>query len=71
MSAVNEQFERQQDAERFFGKKQSTHVLRNAADFERHYESRSTTNEDPFDIADYLRGVANLRTSAGVQNALY
>ena len=70
VSAVNEQFERQQDAERFFGKKQSTHVLRNAADFERHYESRSTTNEDPFDIADYLRGVANLRTSAGVQNAL-
>jgi len=70
VAAVNQQFERQQDAEAFFGKKQKSTVLRNAADFEGHYASRNSGNDEPFDMADYLRGVANLRTSAGVQNAL-
>lgn len=68
---LTKQIERQQDAEHFFGKKQSTNVLRNAADFERHYTGRKGgSNDEPFDIADFLKGVANLRTSPGVSNAL-
>lgn len=71
VSAVNQAFERFSDAEHFFGKKQSNPVLRNTEDFERHYESRTPTNrDDPYDIADYLRGIANLKTTPSVKNAL-
>jgi HK97 family phage major capsid protein len=69
VSAVNEQFERMKDADRYFGAKQSTDVLRNAADFERHYDSRSK-GEESFDITDFLRGVARLKSSPEVMNAL-
>ena len=67
---VNEQFERQQDADHFFGKKQSNAVLHNAADFDRHYSARADNQGEPFDMADFLRGIANLRTTPSVQNAL-
>jgi len=71
VSAVNQQFERQQDANHFFGKKQSNSILRTAADFENHYQSRAkNTNDDPFDLADYLRGIANMKTTPTVKNAL-
>lgn len=69
ISAVNEQFERRQQADHFFGAKQTTNVMRNAADFERHYEGRSK-GEDNFEIADFLRGVARLKSSPEVMNAL-
>ena len=67
--SVNQQFERQADADNFFGKKQNNTVLRNAADFERHY-AKNDNSEQPYDIADFLRGVGKLRSSEGVQNAL-
>ncbi len=72
VKAANAAFERMDDAERFFGNQpKASNVLRNSADFDRHYASRSqSSNEAPFDLADYLRGVANLRASPGVQNAL-
>jgi len=70
VAAVNTAFERQQETEHFFGKKQSNAVLHNAADFERHYSGRSDDKGEPFDIADYLRGIANLRSTPAVKNAL-
>lgn len=71
VNAVNEAFERQDDADRFFGKKQNNQVLRNAADFERHYDSRAkTSDEEQFTIHDFLRGVANVNTRPEVRNAL-
>ena len=70
VNAINEQFERRDDAAHFFGKKQSNAVLRNSSDFEKHYQSRAKTDSDSFDIADFLRGVANLKTTPGIKNAL-
>lgn len=67
---ITKKIERQQEADVFFGKKQSTNVLRNDADFERHYGDRKGGNDEPFDISDFLKGVANLRSSPGVSNAL-
>ncbi len=69
---INESFEREQDAEHFFGKKQASRVLRNAADFEKHYgTTRNTGGEDgEMNIADFLRGVSNMTTTPAVRNAL-
>lgn len=69
ISAVNETFERQDDADRFFGAKQNNQVLRNSKDFERHYEGRQSGDDD-FTITDFLRGVGNLNTVPEVKNAL-
>lgn len=69
ISAVNEAFERQDDADRFFGKKQNNQVLRNSKDFERHYEGRNKGDDD-FTITDWLRGVANIKAMPEVKNAL-
>lgn len=51
---------------------QNTKVLRNAADFARHYKTEHGTHadDDEIGITDFLRGVANLRTTPAVQNAL-
>jgi len=68
VSAVNQVFERQQDAEHFYGKKQTGSIMRNSADFERHYAA--TSKESDFDISDYLRVIANLKTTPEVKNAL-
>jgi HK97 family phage major capsid protein len=73
INAINEAFERMQDAEKFFGKKQSngaTKAMRNSADFAKHYETGHSKDAGEYDIADYLRGIANLRTTPAVQNAL-
>ena len=73
VARINEEFERKQDAEKFFGNRQKTGsnpAMRNSADFQKHYETGHTQDAGEFDIADYLRGVANLRTTPGVQNAL-
>lgn len=73
IASVNESFERMQEAEKFFGKKQSngsTKAMRNSADFAKHYETGHSQDAGEFDIADYLRGIANLRTTPGVKNAL-
>jgi HK97 family phage major capsid protein len=69
ISAINEQFERRQDADHFYGKKQNPGAMRNAADFERHYEGRGKGDAD-FEIVDFLRGVAKLKSSPEVLNAL-
>jgi len=69
VAAVNQQFERKDDADRFFGTKQNSAVMKNAADFENHYQKVSNQGE-AFGIADFLRGVAKLKTSPEVQNAL-
>ncbi len=48
-------------------------ALRNAADFSKHYKTEDSNNNDhvgEMSIADFLRGVANLRTMPEVQNAL-
>lgn len=74
IAAVNEAFERLQDAEKFFGKRQASgaasHVMRNSADFAKHYNTGNSQDAGEFDIADYLRGIANLRTTPSVKNAL-
>lgn len=74
IAAVNEAFERMQDAEKFFGKRQASgaasNVMRNSADFAKHYETGHAQDAGEYDIADYLRGVANLRTTPSVKNAL-
>lgn len=74
IAAVNEQFERMQDAEKFFGNRQSTganmNAMRNAADFAKHYETGHSQDAGEYDIADYLRGIANLKTIPSVKNAL-
>jgi HK97 family phage major capsid protein len=44
-------------------------ILRNSADFAKHYASGDKTAVD-YDLADYCRGVANLRTTPSVKNAL-
>lgn len=66
---ITQSLERREEADLHFGRKQSTNVLRNAADFERHYGGRKGPDE-PFDISDFLKGVANLRTTQSVSNAL-
>ncbi|NMM15372.1 MAG: phage major capsid protein [Rhodoferax sp.] len=73
IAAVNEAFERMQDAEKFFGKSKSngaTKAMRNSADFAKHYETGHSQDAGEYDIADYLRGIANLRTTPSVKNAL-
>lgn len=69
ISAVNEAFERQAEADHFFGAKQNNQVLRNRKDFERHYEGRQNGGDD-FTITDWLRGVANIKARPEVRNAL-
>lgn len=66
---ITQSLERREEAELRFGKKQSTNVLRNADDFARHY-GRHKGQDESFDIADFLKGVANLRTTPEVSNAL-
>lgn len=72
IAAVNEAFERMQDAEKFFGNRQasSTKVMRNAADFAKHYNTGHSQDAGEYDIADYLRGIANMQTPPSVKNAL-
>lgn len=76
VSAVNQQFERMDETDRFFGKKQGAvdqmRVMRNAADFAKHYgvEQNGRNPEGEIGIADFLRGVGGLRSSPAVQNAL-
>jgi HK97 family phage major capsid protein len=50
----------------------SLKILRNHADFERHYNANDPFNgaRDGVDIADFLRGVGNLKTTESVRNAL-
>jgi HK97 family phage major capsid protein len=74
IAAVNEAFERMQDAEKFFGKRQASgaasNVMRNAADFAKHYNTGHSQDAGEYDIADYLRGIANLKSIPSVKNAL-
>lgn len=72
IAAVNEAFERMQDAEKFFGNRHAagTNVMRNAADFAKHYNTGNTPDAGEYDIADYLRGIANMKAPPSVKNAL-
>lgn len=45
-------------------------AMRNAADFRKHYGAEHAGGADELDFADFLRGVAKMKTSAAVQNAL-
>lgn len=58
----------------FFDRKaetQTTKVLRNSADFARHYKTeQGQDHDDEIGIADFLRGVANMTTTPAVKNAL-
>ena len=72
VAQINQQFERMADAAVFFGNKQGNDpkpIMRNAADFENHYGKEQSGSAD-LTITDFLRGVANLRTTEAVQNAL-
>jgi HK97 family phage major capsid protein len=55
-------------------KVQSIRAMRNSADFEKHYSagehSHAMGDSGDMSITDFLRGVANLKTSPSVQNAL-
>lgn len=74
VAAINQAFERMQDAEKFFGNRQASsagsNIMRNSADFAKHYNTGHSKDAGEFDIADYLRGIANLRTTPAVLNAL-
>ena len=72
IARVDQQFQRMAEAEAFFGGNgQAKTVMRNSADFKAHYGKRDgNSDEGQFDIADYLRGVANMKTSPDVRNAL-
>lgn len=70
VSKINEKFQRQADADVFFGKKKTDAVMRNRADFEAHFQTRNSNDEGEFGIAEFLRGVANMKTSPDVRNAL-
>jgi HK97 family phage major capsid protein len=75
VAAVNQTFERIDEATRFHAKKNGTStgsvsVLRNADDFSRHYGNNQNGQDGPMDIADFLRGVAGMKTTPAVQNAL-
>jgi HK97 family phage major capsid protein len=51
------------------GTRSQLKALRTADDFQAHYRERSAGGE-AFDIADFLRGVANMGTTTAVRNAL-
>lgn len=73
IEACNEAFERIQDAEKFFGKSKDnsmSKVLRNAADFQRHFKNSRNDDDTDVGIADFFRGVAGMRTTQAVSNAL-
>ena len=71
IQSVNESFERIQDAEKFFGNRRAgTNVMRNAADFSKHYNTGHSQDAGEYDVADYLRGIANMQTTPSVKNAL-
>jgi HK97 family phage major capsid protein len=70
VSLINEKFQRQADADVFYGKKNTDSVMRNRADFEKHFETRGNREDENFEISDFLRGVANMRTSPDVKNVL-
>ena len=70
VKSVNVTLERFDDAARFFGNKQHNDVLTNSADFERHYGNSASNSDEDFGIADLLRGVAKLKSSPAVHNAL-
>ena len=70
VARINDSFQRQADALAFFGKKTPDRVMRNKSDFEAHYQKQSNDPDDAMNIADMLRGVANMSTSPAVRNAL-
>jgi HK97 family phage major capsid protein len=72
IESCNEALERIQDAEKFFGKSKSNNskILRNTADFERHFKSGRQGEDGEMGIADFFRGVAGMKTSPSVTNAL-
>ena len=72
VKSVDQQFQRQADAAAYYGKTQKADaVLRNRADFEDHFKTRGSEGDDEkYGIADFLRGVANMKTSPEVRNAL-
>jgi HK97 family phage major capsid protein len=72
IEACNEALERIQDAERFFGKSSTTKnkVLRNSADFERHFMTGRQGEDGEMGITDFFRGVAGMKTTPAVSNAL-
>lgn len=70
VNSVDEQFRRMAEADVFFGKKKVDAVLRNKTDFENHFQTRGSRDDENFEISDFLRGVANMRTSPEVKNAL-
>ncbi len=52
------------------GRSTEPRPLRTAEDFKAHYADRATGTRDDFNIADFLRGVANMNTTPAVRNAL-
>jgi HK97 family phage major capsid protein len=72
IESCNDQFERIQDAAVFFGNLSTTknNVLRNTADFERHFKTRDQGEDGEMGITDFFRGVAGMRTTPAVTNAL-
>lgn len=70
INGVDEEFRRMAEADAFFGGKKSDTVLRSRTDFENHFQTRGNREDENFEISDFLRGVANMRTSPDVKNAL-
>lgn len=70
VNSVDEDFRRMAEADAFFGGKKKDTVLRNRSDFEAHFQTRGNREDENFEISDFLRGVANMRTSPDVKNAL-
>ena len=70
VNSVDEEFRRMAEADAFFGGKKKDTVLRNRSDFEAHFQTRGNREDENFEISDFLRGVANMKTSPDVRNAL-
>lgn len=70
VNSINQHFERAEDAAQFFGLKRENKSMQNVDDFERHYGIVNNRDDEQIGITEFLRGVAKLRTTPAVQNAL-
>ena len=72
LSSLDSEIDRHEQREEAGANNSSLKILRNHADFERHYNAADTfgAGRDGVDITNFLRGVANLKTTESVRNAL-
>lgn len=72
ISAIDRELDVQAMRDEDGAKKSQLKTLHNRADFERHYNTESlfAGSGDGIDIANFLRGVANLKTTESIRNTL-